>query len=140
MRCQPGSGSPLGRVRRSGWVSRSGVIDKLRCSAALGADRLAGRVRGIGIEPGEAAILDGRNGATAGDAQAAEALHPTRRALVASLAAGFGHDLHRCTWPLNFAVDPAAGKGEVFHSMGTRRRDVWLTPDHAAERASQGHC
>jgi hypothetical protein len=54
------------------------MIDQFRRGAALGAQRLPGRVRGIGFEAGEAAVFDGRDGAAPGDAQPAigvNALH-----------------------------------------------------------------
>ena len=47
------------------------VVDELGCGAALGAERLAGRMRGVGVEPDEAAVLDGGDRAAARDAQAA---------------------------------------------------------------------
>src|SRR5262249_39696896 len=50
-RCQPGSGSPFGRVRRSGCVRRS-----------------------FWLQSGEASVLDNGNRAAPGDAQPAKAL------------------------------------------------------------------
>ena len=66
-----------------------GVIDQLRRGAALGAERLAGRVRGIGIEPREAAVLDHRDAAAACDAEPAIAVN-------AACAAGICHGLLSC--------------------------------------------
>lgn len=68
---QPGSGSPFGWVRRSGWVQPLGMVDELRRSAALGAQRLAGRVFWIGFETGEPAMLHDRDRAASGDAKPA---------------------------------------------------------------------
>ena len=50
------------------------MIDKLRSSAALGAQRLPSRVRGVWVKPREAAALYRRNCAATGNAEAAVAL------------------------------------------------------------------
>jgi hypothetical protein len=47
------------------------MIDELRRRAPLGAERLTGRVRRIGFQAGEAAILDDADGAASGDAKGA---------------------------------------------------------------------
>ena len=50
------------------------VIDEFRRRPPLGADRLPGRVRRVGVKPGEAAIFHRRHRAAAGDAEAAIAV------------------------------------------------------------------
>jgi hypothetical protein len=50
------------------------MVDELRRRPALRADGLAGRMRGVGLERDEAAVLDHRDGAAAGDAERAVAL------------------------------------------------------------------
>ena len=56
-----------------GRVSRSRAVDQFRRRAALGAKRLAGRMRRVGIEARETPVLHRGDTAAAGDAQAAEA-------------------------------------------------------------------
>jgi hypothetical protein len=46
------------------------MIHKFRARAPLGADRLPGRVRRIGVEPDETTIFDRCHRAAAGDAEA----------------------------------------------------------------------
>jgi hypothetical protein len=45
------------------------VVDKLGRGATLGAECLAGRMRGIGFQPGEAAIVDNCDRAASGGAE-----------------------------------------------------------------------
>jgi hypothetical protein len=54
--------------------TRRQLVDVLRRRSPLGADRVPGRVGGIGVEPREAAALHRRDRATASDAEAALAL------------------------------------------------------------------
>ena len=72
IRCQPGSASPFGRVRSQRMSQPVGVIDQFRRGASLGAERLTGRVRRVGLERDEAAVLDRRDGAAARDAEGAK--------------------------------------------------------------------
>jgi hypothetical protein len=65
-----------GAAQRVGQPLR--MIDELRCRAALGAERLARRVRGIGLETGEAALFDHGDAAASGDAQPAIAVNALR--------------------------------------------------------------
>src|SRR5262249_36545985 len=51
-----------------------GMIDELGRGASLGAQGLSRRMRWIGLEPRETPVLDDRNAAAAGDAEAAIAL------------------------------------------------------------------
>jgi hypothetical protein len=54
------------------------MIDEFRGRAALGAERLAGRVLSIGFEPRESAIFDHRNRPASGDAEPAIAVNTLR--------------------------------------------------------------
>ena len=58
------------------------MIDEFRRRPALGADRLPGRVRWVGVEPGEAAIFDRRHRAAAGDAEPAIAVDALRAGVI----------------------------------------------------------
>ena len=81
-RLPAGIGVALGAraAQRTGQPLR--VIDQLGCGAALGADRLPGRMRGIGIEPGEAPVLHRGDGAATRDAQGAMAVNFLRGRMV----------------------------------------------------------
>ena len=50
IRCQPGSGSPFGRVRSQRVGQPLRVIDQFGRRAPLGAERLPGRVRRVRLE------------------------------------------------------------------------------------------
>ena len=52
------------------------MIDEFRRGAALGAERLPGRVRRVGFEAGEAALFDDRDGAASRDAEPAKGVDP----------------------------------------------------------------
>ena len=71
IRSQPGSGSPFGAGAAQRVGQPLGMIDEFRRGAAFGAERLAGRVRGIGFEPREAAVFDHGDAAASGDAEPA---------------------------------------------------------------------
>lgn len=53
------------------------AVDQFRRGPTLGAKRLAGRMRGVGIEPRETPVLHGGDAAAAGDAQPAKAGDPS---------------------------------------------------------------
>jgi hypothetical protein len=58
------------------------MIDQFRRRPPLGAERLPGRMRGIRVQPGEAALFDRRHRATAGDAEAAIAVDTLRAGML----------------------------------------------------------
>ena len=58
------------------------MIDEFRRRPPLGAERLPGRVRWVGVQPGEAAILYRRHRAAAGDAEAAIAVDALRAGVI----------------------------------------------------------
>ena len=58
------------------------MIDELRSRASLGAERLPGWVRRIGVQPFETAVFYRRHGAAAGDAQSAIAVDVLRSGLM----------------------------------------------------------
>ena len=66
------------------------AVDQLRRGPALGAKRLAGRMRGVGIEPRETPVLHGGDAAAAGDAQAAKAGDRCSRCRAHGLLLGSG--------------------------------------------------
>jgi hypothetical protein len=73
-----GRRSPVGQALR--------MVNEFRRSAAFGAQRLAGRMRRVGFEAGEAAVFNHCDAAAPGDAQSAVAVDPLR-------VCGIGHRL-----------------------------------------------
>src|SRR5262245_15058227 len=71
IRCQPGSGSPLRPLHRM--EQSVPVIDELRRRSPLRADRLAGRMQGIGLQRDESPVLHHRDRAASRDAERAVA-------------------------------------------------------------------
>src|SRR5215471_7758834 len=63
------------------------MVDELRRCASLGAERLTGRMTGIGVEVGEAPILDNRYGAAARDTEAAISMNAADAAAIGRHAA-----------------------------------------------------
>jgi hypothetical protein len=72
----------VGIALRAGAPQRMGqpfrMIDQFRPRPSLRAERLPGRMRGVGVKPGEAAIFDRRHRAAAGDAEATIAVDALR--------------------------------------------------------------
>jgi hypothetical protein len=58
------------------------MIDEFRRGAAFGAERLAGRMRGIGFEAGEGPVFHDHDGAAPGDAEPAVAASALRAGVI----------------------------------------------------------